>query len=77
MYNRLATITGTFAILAAALLAPGRADAGGATSAPSKYAHASQLATAHQVSTTRQTRRTDFAITEYSSSSAKSSVPHR
>jgi hypothetical protein len=76
MCKRLATVTGTFAILAAALLAPGRADAGGAASAPSKYSNANQVATAHRVPTTRQARRTDFAITEYSSS-ARSSVPKR
>jgi hypothetical protein len=71
MYKCLATITGTLAILAAALLAPDRAEAGASASAPSKYAHTSQVAAVHQVRTNRQARRPDFAITEYSSSSAK------
>jgi len=65
-----ATITGTLAILAAAVLVSGPAAAGGgATSAASKYSHTSQVAA---VQTTRQASR-DFGITEYSSSSAR---PH-
>jgi hypothetical protein len=65
-----ATITGTLAILAAAMLVSGSAQAGGgAMSAPSKYAHANRVAS--QVQTDRQAQRSDFAITEYSSSSAK------
>jgi hypothetical protein len=66
----LASITGTLAILAAALLASGGAEAGASASAASKYAHANQVA-ANQVRTNRQAQRSDFAITEYSSSSVK------
>lgn len=78
MYKRLAVISGTVAILAAALLAPGPAGAlpaggGSSTSAASKYSHLSQV----PARTNRQAHRTDFGITEYSSSSAKSSVPKR
>lgn len=73
MCKFLATITGTLAILAAALLAPDRAAAGASASAPSKYAHTSQAAAVYQVRTNRQARKSDFGITEYSSSSARSS----
>ena len=65
-----ATITGTLAILAVALLASGSAQAGGATSAASKYGHTHQLA-ANQARVNRQAQRSGFAITEYSSSSAR------
>jgi hypothetical protein len=65
-----ATITGTFAILAAALLVSG-AEAGASASAPSKYGHTSQVATVYQVRTDQQVRRHDVGITEYSSSSAR------
>jgi ABC-type glycerol-3-phosphate transport system substrate-binding protein len=44
MYKCVATITGTLAILAAALLASDRAEAGASASAPSKYAHTSHVA---------------------------------
>jgi len=68
MYKSLASIAGTFVILAAALMVSGRADAGASASAPSKYAHTSQIAAVHQVRTDRQARRPDFGNTEYSSS---------
>jgi hypothetical protein len=68
MYRSLASIIGTFAILAAALMVSGRADAGASASAPSKYAHTSQIAAVHKVRTDRQARRPDFGITEFSSS---------
>jgi hypothetical protein len=68
-----ATITGTLAILAVALLVSGSAQAGGgATSAASKYGHTSQVAA---VQTNRQARRADFPITEFSSSSARTHAP--
>ena len=63
------SITGAFAILAAVLLVSGRAEAGGSASAASKHGHTSQVASVNQAN--RQTRRTDFPITEYSSSSAR------
>jgi hypothetical protein len=65
-----ATITGTLALLAAAVLVSGPAAAGGgATSAASKYGHSTTQVAA--VQTSRQVRRTEFGITEYSSSSAR------
>jgi hypothetical protein len=67
MYKCLATVAGTVAILSSlALLTPAQAG-GGATSAASKYGHSSQVAT----NQARTARPADFAITEYSSSSAK------
>ena len=66
-----ATITGTLALLAAAVLVSGPAAAGGgATSAASKYGHTTTTQVA-AVQTSRQVRRTEFGITEYSSSSAR------
>jgi hypothetical protein len=70
MYKSLAA-TGTLAILAAALLASGRAEAGASASAPSKYTNTSQVAAVRQVRTNRPPRSSDFGITEYSSSSAR------
>jgi hypothetical protein len=67
-------VAGTLAILAAALLLSGGAQAGGgAMSAASKYGHSSQVAVVNQPN--RQVRRTDFGITEYSSSSARTHAP--
>jgi hypothetical protein len=74
MHKSLGTITGAFAILSATLLMCGSAEAGASASAPSKNAHATQVASANQARTNRQGH---FAITEYSSSSArKSSQKH-
>jgi hypothetical protein len=68
-----ATITGTLTLLAAALLVSGSAQAGGgAASAASKYGHSTQVAAVHQPNRQAQS---DFAITEYSSSSAKTHAP--
>jgi hypothetical protein len=68
MYKNLGTVTGTLAILSVALLTCGNAEAGASASAPSKYSNATQIAAANQ---TRTNRHQHFAITEYSSSSAR------
>jgi hypothetical protein len=73
MYKSLATVTAALALLAAALLASGQAEAGASASAASKYANSSQVAAVHQVRADRQARRSNFPITEMSSSSAKNS----
>ena len=73
MYKYIATTAGTLAILSGALLVSDRAEAGASASAPSKYKN--QVA-AQQAQTNRQTRSTDFGITEYSSSSARKSSQH-
>ena len=71
MTKRLATVTGTAAVLAAALLVSDVAEAGGgATSAASKYRNADQVVT-NLARTNRATARSDFPITEYSSSSVR------
>jgi hypothetical protein len=67
MYKSLAAIAGALAILCGALLVSDSAQAGASASAPSKYSRANQLA-ANQGQTTK---RNDFGITEYSSSSAR------
>jgi hypothetical protein len=64
----------TLAIGFATLLLAQPASAGGSVSAPSKYSPNRQVVVAHQV---RQPQKTDFAITEYSSSSAKTTSPRR
>jgi hypothetical protein len=51
-----------------------RAEAGASASAPSKYSNATQVAAASQTRN-RHTRSSDFAITEYSSSSARNTTP--
>jgi len=73
MSKCLVIVAGTLAILAGSTLAFDRAEAGGASSAPSKYNNAHQVASATQAN--RQARRDDFRITEYSSSSAKTASP--
>jgi hypothetical protein len=71
MNKSVVSITGALAILAAVLLVSGRAEAGGSASAASKYGHTSQVAAVTPARTNRQAQRSDFAITEYSSSSAR------
>jgi hypothetical protein len=66
-----ATITGSIAVLAIALLASGRAEAGASASAPSKYSNAGHVATVDRAQVNRQARNPKLAITEFSSSSAK------
>jgi len=65
MRKLLVTMMGTLAILSGSLLVANRAEAGASASAPSKYSN--QVASVHQV----RTNRPHFAITEYSSSSAR------
>lgn len=71
MHHHRTAIAATPVILAAALLVPGCADAGASASAPSKYSNATHVAAVQQARGERQARGNDFAITEYSSSSAK------
>jgi len=67
MFKSLATIAGTLAILSVAVLLSDSAQAGASASAPSKYSRANQQVVMQQ----GQTKRNDFGITEYSSSSAR------
>ena len=68
MFKRPAAIVGTLAVLFAVGSLSDRAQAGASASAPSKNTRASQLA-AQQAN--HKTAKNDFAITEYSSSSAR------
>ena len=69
MSRYFATIAGALAILSGAVLLSDSAQAGASASAPSKNTRANQIAAAQQAN--RQAHRNDFGITEYSSSSAK------
>jgi hypothetical protein len=69
MPKSLGTIAGALAILSAALLSCGSAEAGASASAPSKYSNASHVAQA------QTNRHSHVVITEYSSSSARNTAP--
>lgn len=73
MRKSLVTITAALALASGVLLISGRAEAGGSASAPSKYTNAKQVAS---VNPARTNRRSDFPITEYSSSSARNPQKH-
>ncbi len=77
MYKSLVTIAAALAILSLGSLASDRAQAGGAASAPSKYNNASHTANLVQVRHHQRVQTAEFGITEFSSSSAKTSVPKR
>lgn len=70
MARKLAVVA---AILAVGLLATSRAEAGASASAASKYTNANRVAS-NTARTNRQAQRSDFAITEYSSSSARNTT---
>jgi hypothetical protein len=76
MCKSIVTIAAALAILSLGSFASDRAQAGGATSAPSKYnnaSHTANLVVRHH----QRVQTAEFGITEFSSSSAKSSVPKR
>jgi hypothetical protein len=76
--SRYLTIVGALVILSGSTLPIDRAAAGASASAPSKYSQTKPVSTVHVASTNRQNRSAGSEITEYSSSSAKtSSVPKR
>ena len=77
MCKNLITITAALALLSIGSLASDRAQAGGAMSAPSKYSNATHTASLDQVRHHQLTSAADVRITEFSSSSVKSSVPKR
>jgi len=73
--SRTLALTGmTLAIAAAPLLLAQPASAGASASAPSKYSQSHQTVVAHQA---RHPTRTDYPITEYSSSAAKTTSPRK
>jgi hypothetical protein len=65
MYKSLVFVAAIFAV---AQLATSRVEAGASASAPSKYTNA---VASYHTRATGQAQRRDFAITEYSSSSAR------
>ncbi len=71
------TIATALAILSLGMLVSGGALAGGSSSAPSKYNNASQTVSVDQTRYLRRVRSVHFTITEFSSSSARTSVPKR
>ena len=73
MYKSLAAVSAALAILSLGPMVS--AQAGGATSAPSKYNR--QIASSYQARDHRLAQTVDFRITEFSSSSAKNSVAKR
>jgi hypothetical protein len=71
------SVTIALAVLPLASLTLDAAQAGGSMSAPSKYNNASNTTSLYQVRHHRLAQTTHIGITEFSSSSAKSSVPKR
>jgi len=78
MYKSMIIVAAALAMtsLGSLMSAPAQAG-GGATSAASKYNNESRTASVQQVRYHRSTQTAGFAITEFSSSSARSSVPKR
>ena len=68
MRKSLVTAMGVLAIVSGSMLISSRADAGASASAPSKYVNADHARVNRQ-----SAQRTDFKITEFSSSSARTS----
>jgi hypothetical protein len=75
--NLVFSIATALAILAPASFALDRAHAGGSMSAPSKYNNATNTASLYRVRHHQLAQNPHIGITEFSSSSAKSSVPKR
>ena len=70
-------IAAALAIVSLGSLVTDRAQAGGATSAPSKYSYTTVAVKQAQVRRDLLIQAADVRITEFSSSSAKSSAPKR
>jgi hypothetical protein len=76
MYKGFVAIAAALAIVSVGSLVSGPAQAGGATSAPSKYSHADGVKL-DQVRHNGPVQTAEVKITEFSSSSAKSSFSKR
>lgn len=76
MCKNLMTLTAALAILALGPLASAQAG-GGATSAPSKYSNENRSASVEQIQNHWRAQHASYGIEEFSSSSARSSVPKR
>lgn len=77
MSKTFVTIAAALAIVSLGSLAAERAQAGSSTSAASRYNSANQSANLVQGQNHHRVQTANFTITEFSSSSAKSSVPKR
>jgi hypothetical protein len=77
MHKGLVAIAAALAIVSLGSLATDSAQAGGATSAPSKYSYATEAAKRTQIRHDLLIQAADVRITEFSSSSARSSAPKR
>jgi hypothetical protein len=77
MYKGFIVIAATLSIVSLGSVLSDRAQAGGATSAASKYSSTIDGVKQAQLPVRSSAQTADFAITEFSSSSAKSSVAKR
>jgi hypothetical protein len=75
--SRISLAITAVAIVPLATLLSGSAQAGGATSAPSRYNNTTHIVVVKQARNPGRLYATGYTITEFSSSSAKSSVPKR
>jgi hypothetical protein len=77
MSKALIAITAALAFASLGSFISGSAQAGGASSAPSRYSNAFNKATNTVHALQARSIETSYRITEFSSSSAKTSVPRR
>jgi hypothetical protein len=77
MRKSLLAVATAFAAVSAGSLISDGAQAGGSTSAASKYNNATYIANLHQARNRPLVEAADFRITEFSSSSARSPVAKR
>jgi outer membrane lipoprotein-sorting protein len=77
MSKALIAIAAGLALASLGSFVSGSAQAGGASSAPSKYSNAFNNATSARYGRQAQSIETSYTITEFSSSSAKTSAPKR
>jgi len=77
MSKALTAIAAAIALASLGSLASGSAQAGGASSAPSKYSNTFNRATSAAYGQQARSIETSYRITEFSSSSAKTSAPKR
>ncbi len=77
MRKNAVTIAAAMGILSFGMLVSGAALAGGSSSAPSKYDNAAYTAGSNQARNPQGTHAAGYTITEFSSSSAKTSTPKR
>jgi hypothetical protein len=77
MHKTIATTAAAVAILSLGAFVSGGAQAGGSSSAPSKYNNAGYRASVEPTRNSQRVHAVSYTITEFSSSSAKTSAPKR